>query len=128
MKKASGNLDYLPAGQSEDFVTELIDGHRMDELLTSLRDTYDLVIFDTAPATRIIDTVHLAEKTDATVIITRSGKTHPEDLEATIKRLPKEKIIGFVINDFKKSDIKFAATSKHYGYNGKGYQNYKAQY
>ena len=36
---------------------------------------YDLVIFDTAPAVRIVDTVHLAEKTDATVIVARLGKT-----------------------------------------------------
>ena len=129
--KVSGSLDYLPAGHSEEYVTELIDGKRMEDLLISLRSMYDLVIFDTAPAVRVVDTVHLAEKTDATVIIARVGKTYPHDIENTIKRLPKNKLIGFVMNDFKQSDVKFSAHNKEatqsYSY-GYSYQSYNSKY
>ncbi|MDD7983527.1 AAA family ATPase [Lentisphaera marina] len=127
----NGSLDYLPAGHSEEYVTELIDGKRMEDLLIQLRTMYDLVIFDTAPAVRVVDTVHLAEKTDATVILARIGKTYPHDIETTIKRLPKNKLIGFVLNDFKQSDVKFSAHNKdstqsyNYGYS---YQSYNSKY
>ena len=131
VKNAAAKLDYLPAGESEEYVTELIDGKRMEELMHTLRQDYDLVIFDTAPAVRIVDTCHLAEMTDATVIVMRSGITMSNEVAATVNRLPKEKVAGFVINDFKASDVKFtgnnAESNSNYGYSY-AYQNYQAKY
>ena len=93
--QASGKLDYLPAGNSDEYVTELIDGKKMNDLLDQLRNNYDLVLFDTAPAIRVVDTVHLAEKTDGVIVVARMGKTYPHHVEATLNRLPKDKIIEF---------------------------------
>ena len=133
IEQASQKLDYLPAGNSDEYVTELIDGKKMESLLNELRERYDLVIFDTAPAVRVVDTVHLAEKTDGTVIVARIGKTYPKDLEATVNRLPKDKIIGMVMNDFKQSDVKFATQSEsgsyaNNSYNYSSYSSYTSSY
>ena len=66
--------DYLPAGTSDEFNTELIDGNKIKKLFEELKSKYDLTIIDTAPAVRVIDTVHLAEIADAVVIVIRAEK------------------------------------------------------
>ncbi|EDM25489.1 Protein-tyrosine kinase [Lentisphaera araneosa HTCC2155] len=135
ISKASGKMDYLPAGNNDEYVTELLDGKKMETLLTHLRNTYDLVIFDTAPAVRVVDTVHLAEKTDGTIIVARMGRTYPKDVEATLNRLPKDKVVGIVMNDFKQSDLKFTSQSENnaygsnaYAYSYNSYSTYKDSY
>ncbi|MDD7986278.1 polysaccharide biosynthesis tyrosine autokinase [Lentisphaera marina] len=131
-KKAVGNLDYLPAGTSDEYITELIDGKKIQELFSKLRSIYDLIIIDSAPAVRVIDTVHLAEIADSTVIVVRAGKTLAPNVSATVKRLPKEKLLGFVINGFKSKDIKFTGgdqSSHGYGYGYTyNYKDYNKEY
>jgi capsular exopolysaccharide synthesis family protein len=126
IKNSVGNLDYLPAGTSDEHITELIDGKKIQVLFDHLREFYDLIIIDSAPAVRVIDTVHLAEVADSTVIVVRAGKTLAPNVSATVKRLPKEKLLGFVINGFKSKDIKFTGSDQStHGY-GYGYTyNYK---
>ncbi|WDE97465.1 AAA family ATPase [Lentisphaera profundi] len=127
IKNAIGALDYLPAGSADEFITELIDGKKIKESFMQLREVYDLIIIDTAPAVRVIDTVHLAEITDSTVIVVRAGKTLAPNVSATVKRLPKDKLLGFVVNDFKSNDIKFTGSDQ--ATHGYGYTyNYNKEY
>ncbi|EDM29510.1 hypothetical protein LNTAR_17208 [Lentisphaera araneosa HTCC2155] len=132
IKKPVGDLDYLPAGTSDEYVTELIDGKKIKELFSELKNKYDLIIIDSAPAIRVIDTVHLAEVADSTVIVVRAGKTLAPNVSATVKRLPKEKLLGFVVNGFRSQDTKYTGTVHSpngygYTYGYKGY-NYKKEY
>ncbi|NQZ57049.1 MAG: polysaccharide biosynthesis tyrosine autokinase [Lentisphaeraceae bacterium] len=123
------NLTYLPAGRSEEFVTELLEGSRMANVLQQLEQEFDMIIIDSAPATRVVDTLRLSEMSAGTLLVTRSGHTNPQDANETLKRLPEGKIIGFVVNDFRAAHAKFTKHSgsqiNSYSY---AYQNYKKQY
>ena len=127
----SENLSYLPAGHSTELITELIETDKMSMLIKHLEGEYDMVIFDTAPATRVVDTIKISELTAATIIVSRSSKTLPDQVSLVCKRLDKEKLAGFVMNDFRSSHVKFAShgakgvESYSHGY---AYQSYKKKY
>ncbi|MCM8533876.1 MAG: polysaccharide biosynthesis tyrosine autokinase [Lentisphaeraceae bacterium] len=127
------NLTYLPAGRSEDFVTEILEGQKMREILTELEDEFDMIIIDSAPVMRVVDSIRLSEMTAGTVIVARSGRSNPDEVAQVFKRLPEEKAIGFMVNDFRANHVKYTAHSGNdnqvggYSY-GYAYQNYKTEY
>ena len=135
VKEAAPNLDYLPAGRWDDFVTEILQGEKLENAIKVLKEEYDHVIIDTAPATRVVDTVQLSEVTDGTLIVARSGKTKPEEIQVVQEALSPGKAIGFIVNDLKASEMKYANYANSvYGYGGSAsygygytYKSYKAK-
>jgi polysaccharide biosynthesis transport protein len=133
VKDVCKNLTYLPAGHSEEFVTEILEGKRMRDVLAELEEKFDVIIIDSAPAMRVVDTLRLSDMSAGTLVVARSGRSKPETVAQVLKRLPEDKVIGFMVNDFRAAHVKY---SKHsggddqiggYSY-GYAYQNYKNKY
>jgi exopolysaccharide transport family protein len=59
----------------------------MDELLRVLRERFDLIILDTAPALAVSDTRVLASKADAVMFLVRWRRTPEKAIEASMKQL-----------------------------------------
>jgi capsular exopolysaccharide synthesis family protein len=69
------NLSILPAGPSPATPSEMLGSTRLNDLLTRLAGTGDLLILDAPPVGAVADTPVLATKVDSVVLVVRSGKT-----------------------------------------------------
>jgi tyrosine-protein kinase Etk/Wzc len=75
---ASPNIDklhILTSGTPPPNPTEFLNSQRMTELIGTLRQEFDLVIFDCSPILPVTDAAILASKLDGTLIVYRVGQT-----------------------------------------------------
>jgi len=79
---------------------DLLSSERLDKLLDSLEDSFDLIILDCPPVLGISDTPILASKTNAVLLVSRFGKTKKNDMVAARDALNRvgARIVGFVVS------------------------------
>src|SRR6185369_2772911 len=84
-------------------------------LFAELRQQYDYIIIDTAPAGLVSDAFILGEYSDAVLYIMRQRFTFKKQLDFVndVYKNKKLKNIGLILNDIK--------TGGKYGYSGYGY-------
>ena len=125
------NLDPNP--------TELLARENFGEVVKILRETYDYIIFDTAPVGLVTDTLQIAQHADITVFVCRADYT-PKSSFGMLNTLAKEGKVPnpcVVINGIDMSRRKYGyyygygAYGKYgrygygrYGYGKYGYGNY----
>ncbi len=99
-RTAHPNVSLIPSGPIPANPSELLGSGRMREVLSELRDQFDLVLLDTPPTLGITDSSALAPMVDALVVVVRPGKTRTGDLRATIEQLATsgKPIVGVVLN------------------------------
>ena len=68
-KGISTNLDVISAGPISPNPSELILRNKVDELLTEAKQIYDYVLIDTPPFGLLNDTLELAKKADAMLVV-----------------------------------------------------------
>ncbi|GGD73383.1 CpsD/CapB family tyrosine-protein kinase [Paenibacillus nasutitermitis] len=71
-------LDVLPSGPMMVNSIEMLDSHRMAQVLEYAGSRYDKVIFDSAPVLGHPDTSALATRCDGVILVFNSGKTKQE--------------------------------------------------
>lgn len=95
------NLDVLPSGPIPPNPSELLASTKMLELLQSLKQVYDIILFDTPPLLAVTDPQILASLGDGTVLVIRSKKTEIEDARKAINMIHSAngKLLGTILND-----------------------------
>jgi capsular exopolysaccharide synthesis family protein len=83
----------LPAQPSE-----LLGASRMSELLEELEARFDTVLVDSPPVLGLPDATVLIDLCDVALLVVRAGKASRKDLEATLERIDRSKILGTVFN------------------------------
>ena len=83
------NLDLLLAGPVPPNPTELLARENFGEVVTILRETYDYVIFDTAPVGLVTDTLQIGQHADISVFVCRADYT-PKSSFGMLNTLAKE--------------------------------------
>jgi capsular exopolysaccharide synthesis family protein len=73
---ASSNISVLPVGSPPNRVFELLNTREFDSLIAELRDRFDLVIFDAPPAIVAGESMVLANKLDASLLVVRANQEH----------------------------------------------------
>jgi len=120
------NLSIIPSGPIPPNPSELMISKRLKDLIRSLKNKYDFIIFDTPPIISVSDTLIISKIVDASLIVTRFGKTTYEMMNHGMKQLAgiEAKVIGTVINavDEKKSGYYY------YHYNKEYYQYYASDH
>lgn len=116
------NLFVIPCGPIPPNPSELVLDAKLDELMTRLKEEFDVLIIDTAPVGLVSDSVILGKYADATLYIIRHNQTFKKQLQLlnenySQKRLPK---ISLVINDINAE----GGYGRYYGYGGYGYTGY----
>ena len=72
----------IPANPSE-----LLGSGRMQSVLSTLEEHFDVIILDTPPALAVTDAAVLSSIVSATVVVVKHGKTRSAELKHTVERL-----------------------------------------
>ncbi|WP_053360981.1 CpsD/CapB family tyrosine-protein kinase [Bacillus sp. FJAT-27251] len=109
------NLDVLTSGPIAPNPAELMGSKSMDRFLHEVKESYEVVIFDTPPILAVTDAQVLANKVDGTVMVLYSGRTEMEEATRAkdLLKSAKGKLLGAVLNHKKLEN------SDYYYYYGK---------
>ena len=91
-------LHLLPGGATRDTVAEILSGPRFNGVLTELRRSFDYVIIDAPPLGIFTDATVLINRADSALVVVRSGKTRFAALDRVLEPLPKDRLLGVVLN------------------------------
>lgn len=112
------NLDLISAGPAAPNPAELISSERTAEFIDKLKEMYDYIVIDSAPAGILTETYLLMKYADLNIFIVRLNKTIKETFKQTLKNLTSNKFsnISILIND-----IDISREAFKYGYDKKYY-------
>ncbi|MBN1482049.1 polysaccharide biosynthesis tyrosine autokinase [candidate division KSB1 bacterium] len=121
-KTAITNLSLVTAGTSPPNPAEMLDSHKMTELISKLTDRFDLLIFDSPPLIAVSDPKILAPKVQNVLLVVRVGKVNYRLVKDAYSRLDKvdAKVIGAVLNG--------VGTKRGYGYYSRYNYYHHAEY
>lgn len=116
-KTSYTNLNVIPSGILPPNPAELISSTAMEELIDSLKGTYDLILIDTPPANIVSDAMAATKFADGVIIVVRHAVTTHPDIQKAVKSFEfvNAKIIGLILNAVDYAKI----YGKRYGYYGK---------
>ena len=103
------NLSLVPVGTYHNAAPELLDPARMKQLVADWGTEFDIIIFDTAPVGRVVDSARIARATDGVLLVTRHGHCTFAGVRHALHRLEGSTIIGFCLNGIE-------VTGRHLGY------------
>ena len=95
-----GKLQVLACGPIPPNPSELLQSKAMENLLTQLREEFDIVLLDAPPLLPVTDAALLAAETDGALVVVRHGKTTKDQLTHALERLEAvdAKPLGLVFN------------------------------
>jgi tyrosine-protein kinase Etk/Wzc len=116
------NLDLISAGPAAPNPAELISSERTAELIDKLKEMYDYIIIDSAPAGILAETQLLMKFTDLNIFVVRMEKTIKETFKNALRTFESNKFsnISILIND-----LNVIRDSHKYGYDNKYYTDDK---
>ena len=91
-------LHILPGGAARDDVAEILSGPRFLAVLKEARRMFDYVIIDAPPLGIFTDASVLINRADAALIVARAGRTRYAALERLLEPLPRERLLGVILN------------------------------
>lgn len=108
------NLHILTSGPIPPNPAELLGSKAMQELITSVKADYDLILFDTPPVLAVTDAQILSNQCEGVILVVHSGKTEVDAITKAKELLTnaKAKILGVVLNQ------KSQKNSNYYYYYG----------
>lgn len=106
-------LHLLPGGEARNDVAELISGPKFKEILREARGMFDFVIIDAPPLGIFTDAAVLINHADGAIMVVRSGKTRYSLVERVLESVPRDRMLGVVLNQ---SEDVLDETHYNYGY------------
>ena len=106
-------ITLISGGQTLKGSSELLGSPKMKGLVQELKTRYPdrFVIFDLPPVLSAADALVFAPLVDHVVLVVQAGKTPLPEVKKALEILPKEKILGIVLN--RNEDVR---KSYYYGY------------
>ncbi len=94
-------LRMIPAGQKPTPNREYFTSLRMRQLLKGIRERYPdrYIIMDSPPIMEAADTRILAEVSDYVLLVVPYGRATENQINAAVKAIGKQKLLGIVFND-----------------------------
>lgn len=117
VKLEPSGLHILPGGEARQDVAELISGPKFREILAEAKGLFDYIIVDAPPLGIFTDATVLIDQADAAILVVRANRTRFSTLDRILDPLPKDRLLGVVLNQ--SEDV---MEESHYNY---GYYNYK---
>ncbi|MDB3976986.1 polysaccharide biosynthesis tyrosine autokinase [Flavobacteriaceae bacterium] len=109
-----GGLDYLLTGAIPPNPSELLMRSRFKKLLEELKQSYDVILIDTAPLLLVSDTTAILPHCDSVVYVARSQYSEKKTFSFILNMQQRENVppFGMVLNGMRAG----AATGTNYGY------------
>ena len=120
------NLDIIPVGTIPPNPSELLFKPKLDMLLKTLREEYDLIIIDCPPVEMVADSAIIAKWADMTLFVIRAGLLEREMLPIVENYYIEKKFnnMSLLLNGTEISGRRgYHRYGYHYGY-GYGYGDY----
>lgn len=94
------NLTLIPAGPLPPNPADLLSLERLRELLTAMRETFDVIVIDTPPMLAVSDPLILAAHVDGMVLVALAGKTRIDALRRAAETLQRGavRLVGVIVN------------------------------
>ena len=121
------NLAVLPAGPRPPSPSEMLASNRLGIFLDQWTADYHHVIFDTAPLIPVADTMALATRADAVILVVMAGKSRKKALSRIRDLLHRAnaRIAGVIVNGADMQLERYYSYGYGYGYGYKSvYGNY----
>lgn len=112
------NLAVLPAGTVPPNPSELLQSTRMHELITSLAEEYDAVLFDTPPVLPVTDAAVLAAQASGVLLVVSARTARANQVRTAMESLHtvNAKILGTVVTMIAERDRSAYEYKYSYGY------------
>jgi Mrp family chromosome partitioning ATPase len=91
-------LCLLPGGKARDDVAELLSGPTFAKVIAEVRRMFDFIIIDAPPLGIFTDANVLINRADAALMVVRAGKTRYSMVDKLLEQLPRERLLGVVLN------------------------------
>jgi receptor protein-tyrosine kinase len=124
-----GSLEVLTTGPLPRDTGEFVAGQALSNVLEELRSRADVVLIDSPPLLAVGDTITLAGKVDAIVVLTRLGiarRKTIEELRRVLGNCPGAKL-GFVVTGAELDTDHRYGEGYGYGYGGSSYAHNAAK-
>ncbi len=116
---AHENLYFLDAETRVPNPVEIISSEAFDNMVTKLKEMFDIIIFDTPPVGTFIDGALFAAKSDATIMLIKQSYVDKKLFRKSYEQLEKANanIIGVVFNQVEKVHSGYYYYGKYYSKN-----------
>lgn len=93
-------MTLISGGKSIPDSAELLGSPIMNSLVQEMKERYSdrYIFFDVPPLLNSADAIALAPLVDGIVMVVEAGKTTSADIKNSLKLIPEEKFLGFVLN------------------------------
>ena len=91
-------LYLLPGGRAREDVAEMLSGPTFARVITEARRMFDYIIIDAPPLGIFTDANVLISRADAALLVVRAGKTRYSHIDKLLEQLPRESVLGVVLN------------------------------
>jgi succinoglycan biosynthesis transport protein ExoP len=114
-KDVEPGLDFVAAGRLPPNPAELLAAAPLEELLTTLGASYDLIIFDAPPVMGLSDAPLLASRVEGTVFVIEANRAHRGQAKIALRRLlsSQARVLGAVLTKY---DSQTVGYGENYGY------------
>jgi len=109
-----GNLYVMPGGTQLSDPLGLLSSRRTRDILSRLREEYELIVLDSPPIVPIADSHFLAGLADGVMLVIRARQTSRELLQRAVESLGATNILGVVLNDVEYGDTRYAYAYRYY--------------
>lgn len=92
------NLYILPAGKVSINPAELLDSSRWKDLMAYGRENFKYVVIDSPPIGAVADYDLIQQTSDGAVLVVRPDHTNRQRCFNALGRIPKDKLLGVVLN------------------------------
>ena len=118
------NFFFIPQGNAQTNPTELLSSGRMNQLLATLKEEFDIIFIDTPPILPVADGIVLSKKVDGVILVYKVGAVPKKAFQLCKERLDavEANILGVVLNGLRPE----TAGSSYSKYSMKAYNVHKA--
>lgn len=100
------NLYIITSGPIPPNPSELLRSTRMNQIIEAVKESFDLVIFDTPPVLAVTDAQIITTRTDGALFVVQKGEVKKEQVRKSAELLEnvRANVLGFVFNKVEKND------------------------
>jgi capsular exopolysaccharide synthesis family protein len=91
-------LHLLPGGRPRDDVAELLSGPSYARLISEVRRMFDYIVIDAPPLGIFTDANVLMSRADGGLLVVRAGRTRYSTVDKLLEQMPRERLLGVVLN------------------------------